>query len=495
MSPFPARAAAAGAVTGGKALLVDRILQHAHARPDAAAIVVNSRVASYRRFAEMIVGVRGWLEGALPPGDGIVAVCCNMHLPNWVTILALRSLGRAVIAVPGLDTLASLAVPGVSAAIRFAERPGPPPGPDAPPVFMLESHVIRDSAGIDLPEAIDASPFGDFLEFTSGTTGQFKVVRRDGAQLAEQCERVTREYGIGSDTVFHLAGFTPWSMAGSSTPALTWYRGGACLFDFRSDWIARITEFPLTRMFASPRDLDVMVGAEFPRKLPGLQVFTGGGFVSAQTAQALRRKLDCAVVLSYGATEFDVQLQSRIESDEDAIWLRPYGDAVVELVDAEGAPCPPGQEGELRVKLSASDPRGYVNDPEASARFFQGGYFHTGDLAMRRADGRIRILGRASDVLNVGGIKRPSAPLEAIARDMLGVEAACAFSRQDRQGVERLLVVVEAARMPAEERIGRFTAACRDRFPRLDLRCVPAFPRKAPMDKIDRAALLASLAD
>lgn len=476
-------------------MLVDLILGHARTRPGVAAIIVNGRIASYRRFAEMIVATRAWLQATLPADDGIVAVCCNMILPNWVTILALRSLGRAVIAVPGLDTLAGLSLSGVTAVIRLAERPGPPSGPDDPPVFLLHSDQLRDCAGIPLPAKSDTRPFGDFFEFTSGTTGHFKVVRRSGALLADQCEHVTREYGIGADTVFHLAGFSPWSMAGASVPVLTWYRGGTCIFDPGKNWIERITEFPLTRMFASPRDLETMVRAEFPRKLPGLQVFTGGGFVSAQTAQTLRRKLDCAIVLSYGATEFDVQLQSRIETDEDAVWLRQYGDAVVDLVDSDGAVCPIGQEGELRVRLSATDAQSYVNDPEASARFFRDGYFYTGDLAVRREDGRIRILGRATDVLNVGGIKRPSAPLEAIAREMLGVDAACAFSRQDGRGEERLLVVVEAEQLPSEDRIATFASACRDRFPRLDLRHVDEFPRRQPMDKIDRTALLASLAD
>jgi len=49
-------------------------------------------------------------------------------------------------------------------------------------------------------------------------------------------------------------------------------------------------------------------------------------------------------------------------------------------------------------------------------------------MAVRRKDGRIRILGRVGDVLNLGGQKIAIEPFEKAARDLLGVDSLCVFS-------------------------------------------------------------------
>ena len=47
--------------------------------------------------------------------------------------------------------------------------------------------------------------------------------------------------------------------------------------------------------------------------------------------------------------------------------------------------------------------KGYFADPEATARAFAGGWFHSGDIAVRHADGYIEIVDRAKDVIISGG--------------------------------------------------------------------------------------------
>ena len=45
----------------------------------------------------------------------------------------------------------------------------------------------------------------------------------------------------------------------------------------------------------------------------------------------------------------------------------------------------------------------YLDDDEATGKMFRDGCFCPGDMAVRRADGRVRILGRTADVLNIRG--------------------------------------------------------------------------------------------
>lgn len=54
--------------------------------------------------------------------------------------------------------------------------------------------------------------------------------------------------------------------------------------------------------------------------------------------------------------------------------------------------------------------QGYFQDPEATARAFDGGYFHSGDLAVWHPDGSIQILDRIKDIIISGGEVRIPSP-------------------------------------------------------------------------------------
>jgi acyl-CoA synthetase (AMP-forming)/AMP-acid ligase II len=51
----------------------------------------------------------------------------------------------------------------------------------------------------------------------------------------------------------------------------------------------------------------------------------------------------------------------------------------------------------------------YFRDPEATEKAFQGGSFHTGDLAVMHPDGSIAILDRSKDIIISGGEVSPDA--------------------------------------------------------------------------------------
>ncbi len=73
------------------------------------------------------------------------------------------------------------------------------------------------------------------------------------------------------------------------------------------------------------------------------------------------------------------------------------------IVDAEGNDVADGEAGELIVRgPSAAD--GYWNQRARSLRTFRGEWTWTGDTYVRDADGRYRYLGRADDMMKVGGI-------------------------------------------------------------------------------------------
>ena len=98
-----------------------------------------------------------------------------------------------------------------------------------------------------------------------------------------------------------------------------------------------------------------------------------------------------------------------------------------------------------------------LDDADASARMFRDGWFYPGDFAVRRADGRIRILGRIADVVNIGGLKTPSGPIEDAVREALGASAVCAFSGPDATSEDRLVLAIEIAHPASPQQLQQAT--------------------------------------
>jgi fatty-acyl-CoA synthase len=82
------------------------------------------------------------------------------------------------------------------------------------------------------------------------------------------------------------------------------------------------------------------------------------------------------------------------------------------IVDpATGRECGPGEEGEVCIQ-GPTLMLGYYNMPEATARKIRDGWLHTGDMGVKDADGYLRITGRLTDMIIVGGFNTYPAEIE-----------------------------------------------------------------------------------
>jgi O-succinylbenzoic acid--CoA ligase len=89
----------------------------------------------------------------------------------------------------------------------------------------------------------------------------------------------------------------------------------------------------------------------------------------------------------------------------------PCGD--VRLMDDDGREVPPGQQGEIWIAGPMVVP-GYWDNPAATAREFAGGYWKSGDIGSRDAQGFVRVFDRKKDLVNRGGYKIHSAEVESV---------------------------------------------------------------------------------
>ncbi|MGH3771027.1 MAG: o-succinylbenzoate--CoA ligase [Pseudonocardiaceae bacterium] len=85
---------------------------------------------------------------------------------------------------------------------------------------------------------------------------------------------------------------------------------------------------------------------------------------------------------------------------------------------------------------------GYLQAPEETAAAFHDGWFRTSDLGQLDGQGRLRVLGRADDVIITGGLNVAPAEVEAVLTGLPGVAAACVVGLPDPEWGQRVTAVV-----------------------------------------------------
>ncbi|MBV9330511.1 MAG: AMP-binding protein [Alphaproteobacteria bacterium] len=466
------------------------IFEVARADPGRVALIEADRSYNYVTLAHMIAAAvaRFGIE-ALPAGANAI-IQARTYLDSWAIVLALRSLGLNTLFVQNAEIAAELNLRDVACVVlqgsnwsmQAAARLGRP-------IVLAEDFFEFERAKMPVPTAPPAEgPLGGFFMFTSGTTGHYKKVFYSGKDEAERNRWRARVYDLDRNAIFHLANFGLWTALGARNPPAVWSQGGCVVYggtnspDFlrHRPTVAALTPAMLAEV------LKVRGGTAEPDA--NLVLNVTGGFLPLNLAELAVRRLTLNVDVLFGSTEVNAMMRSRFRSIDDLHWLRP-GDHGFEVADASGKAARPDEEGFLRARLHSYDCTGYLDDAETSARFFRGGYFYPGDLAVRRADGRIRILGRAEDVLNLQGRKLAVAPIEERIQRRLSVRSVCLFSAFGSDGKDQLVIALECDRQPAKADL----AEVAKEFPsceRVRFVAMRAFPRTtAGMQKVRRQAL------
>jgi len=140
----------------------------------------------------------------------------------------------------------------------------------------------------------------------------------------------------------------------------------------------------------------------------------------------------------------------------------PMALAVVKVVDEDMNELAPGEVGEIIVR-GEQILQGYWNRPEASEEAFRGGWFHTGDMAHRDAEGNFYIVDRKKDMIITGGENVYSREVEEVLYAHPAVSEAAVIGLPDPTWGERVTAVV-ALRAGAEATDKEIMAVCRDRL-------------------------------
>lgn len=319
------------------------------------------------------------------------------------------------------------------------------------------------------------------LNYTSGTTGRPKgvVYHHRGAYLMTMGTPITWRMTLYPKfltivPLFHCNGWNhTWMM-----PLL----GGTviCCRDTTAKAIyAAIAEEGVTHFGGAPIVLNLLVHAKDEDRREfnhTVEVFTAGAPPAPATLAAIT-DLGFNVQQVYGLTETYGHVTEclwnddwdALPQDQQAAIKARQGVAFPQMEDItvmseamEQVPMDGKTQGEIVIRGN-SVMKGYLKNPDATAKAFKGGYFHSEDLAIQHADGSMQISDRAKDIIISGGENISSVEVEsalmghpdvmlcavvAMADDKWG-EVPCAFVelKEGRTGDEAELIAYTRERL------------------------------------------------
>jgi acetyl-CoA synthetase len=163
--------------------------------------------------------------------------------------------------------------------------------------------------------------------------------------------------------------------------------------------------------FIPPTALRMMRAAPAPHGRHGVRLRTvgsGGETLGAETYEWGKSALGLVINELYGQTECNLVVGScaAIGVSRPGAMGRPVPGHVVGVIRPDGAPCRPGETGQIAVRRP--DPvmfLAYWGNPEATRQKFVGDWMTTGDQGMMDEEGYISFLGRDDDVITSSGYR------------------------------------------------------------------------------------------
>jgi malonyl-CoA/methylmalonyl-CoA synthetase len=337
-----------------------------------------------------------------------------------------------VLAAPAAELPAALAdVPRVDVD-TVARHAGPlpaEPGPDAPALVVYTSGTTGPPKGAVLPRRAIAANLDALAEAWEWTAADRLV---HGLPLFHVHGLVLGILGPlrRGGSVEHLGRFSVQAAAAALR------RGGTMLFGVPT----------MYHRIAAEAERDPEIGAALGA---ARLLVSGSAALPAAEHERLRRLTGQSVVERYGMTETLIITSTRADGERRPGSVgTPLAGVEVRLLDDDGAELDVA-DGATIGDIAVRSPGmfvGYLNRPEATAESLRDGWFHTGDLATRDADGSLRIVGRrATDLIKSGGFKIGAGEIEGALLEHPAVAEVAVAGRPDTDLGERVVAWVVPA--------------------------------------------------
>ena len=421
-------------------------------------------------------------------GDRIILMLPNVAA-TWECILAAMKLGAVVIPAATLLTTEDLrdrlergkarhVVAMAAATQRFAKLPG-----DYSRIVV--GGVEGEAAGWTPYQQAYDEP-GDFtadgeteatdpflLYFTSGTTALPKLVLHTHESYPVGHLATMYWIGIRPGDV-HLNISSPgWAKHAWSCFFAPWNAGATIFihaygrFDAKAT-LSTIARCGVTTLCAPPTVWRMLVLEDLKAYAVKLRELASAGEpLNPEVIEKVRRAWNLTIRDGYGQTE-NVCLLGNFPGQAvkpGAVGKPSPGHEIV-LLDLDGRE---SDDGEISIRLEPRPPSlmvGYLDDPAKTAKAMEGGYYRTGDVAHRDADGYFTYVGRADDVFKSSDYRISPFELESALIEHASIAEAAVVPSPDplRWSVPKAFIVLKPGIEPSREAAGEIFQFIRGRL-------------------------------
>jgi len=269
-----------------------------------------------------------------------------------------------------------------------------------------------------------------FVRFTSGTTGKSKGVIISHQSVLERTEAANKVLQLGAnDTVVWVL-----PMAYHFVVSVMLYVKVGAAIAICNDFLAgsildMANKFNGTLLYASPMHIRLLAADNSGMMLKSMKrVISTSTAIPVKYAQSFKARFGLDVQQAFGIIEVGLPvINTKSAAAHPGAIGHALPDYTVEIVNDDFNILPPGTVGKLAVKGPGMFDA-YLSPPQLREEILQNGWFITGDLASKAADGLITMEGREKSMINVSGNKVFPEEVETVLKEHPAVKEARVFA-------------------------------------------------------------------
>ncbi len=488
--------------------IVQAVLAHAKETPDKLAIGFKKIQVTYGELSVQVQAFAQKLQQEFGIEKGDFIMISAVSKPEYIVgYLAVQYLGG--VSIP-IDKSAKLE--NILDVYEYAQ----------PKILLADGKVLHEKIRVaslkgvyadcleipeeDLTVAYQEHADEDLAEilFTTGTTGKPKGTMLSVANIYASTHNTWHGVGMQSDEVVLLP--LPLNHSVGMRVTRTIFYIGATLilqngFTFAQELEKNIEGFHCTGLVSVPASIELVyrqMQDKFAEIMGNLRYMEfGAGSLSYDMKKKLVNMLpNTKIVNTWGSTETGGAIFLIVSENPDKLTAlgKPIEGVEVKTVDTDGneivaRDIDTAGRMVLRGKMQMM---GYYQMPEANAQTLVDGWLYTNDMVYLDEDGYIYMLGRADDIINVGGEKVSPVEVENIAQEFEEIRECACIGVDDPDGIlgkVPVLYIVPEGSAVNEEELTKFLAERMERYklPQRYLN-IRELPRNR-MKKLDRKAL------
>ncbi len=370
-------------------------------------------------------------------GD-MVMLILKRRYEFWFSIIALHKLGAVAIPATHLLTKKDIVYRCNAADIKMIVVAGEPVitghieealpespsvkclvsvGPEVPKGFDDFQAGIAQAPAFVRPAVANTNDDISLMYFTSGTTGQPKMVAHDFTYPLGHIVTGSFWHNLNEESLHLTIADTGWGKAVWGKLYGQWIAGAnVFVYDHEkfapADILAKIQEHRVTSLCAPPTIFRFLIHEDLTKyDLSSLKYCTiAGEALNPAVYETFKKLTGIRLMEGFGQTETTLTVATMpwMEPKPGSMGL-PNPQYEVDLIDNDGRSVEAGEQGQIIIRTEKSKPLGlfkeYYRDAARTHEAWNNGVYYTGDVAWRDEDGYLWFVGRADDVIKSSGYR------------------------------------------------------------------------------------------